>query len=117
MHHVPFSYSVVIDTWIFFYRTLPPFQGMCESYRGDACAKFLGNQSIWVLFKGRHQQNIEKKLSVALTVIRAANQMSERYATLMGNRQTDRQAGKEADRQTDRQTDTLKDKQTDRDRR
>ncbi|XP_078352935.1 tyrosine-protein kinase transmembrane receptor Ror-like isoform X2 [Oculina patagonica] len=59
-------------------RTLPPFQGACESYRGEACANFIGNQSIWVPFKGRHQQDIEKKLSMALTVIRAANQMSER---------------------------------------
>ncbi|XP_020611795.1 inactive tyrosine-protein kinase transmembrane receptor ROR1-like isoform X2 [Orbicella faveolata] len=59
-------------------RTLPPLQGMCESYRGDACAEFIGNQSIWVQYRIRHQQTIEKQLSSALTVIRTLNQMSER---------------------------------------
>lgn len=60
-------------------RTLAPLQGMCEYYRGDACAEYIGNQSIWVQYRIRHQQTIEKQLSAALTVIRTLNQMSARY--------------------------------------
>lgn len=75
------DWSVIQVLWwmLFFYRTLPPLQGKCESYRGDACAEFIGNQSIWVQYRIRHQQIIEKQLSSALAVIRTLNQMSERY--------------------------------------
>ena len=67
----------------FFYRTLSPLQGKCETYRGNACAEFIGNQSIWVQYRIRHQQNIEKVLSSALAVIRALDHMSERYLQIV----------------------------------
>ena len=55
---------------------------MCEYYRGDACAEYIGNQSIWVQYRIRHQQAIEKELSAPLTVIRTLNQMSARYVRI-----------------------------------
>ena len=72
-----------VDGCFFFYRTLPPLQGKCETYRGNACAEFIGNQSIWVQYRIRHQQNIEKDLSSALAVIRALDHMSERYLQIV----------------------------------
>ena len=55
-------------------RTLSPL-GLCETYRGQSCAEFIGNQSIWVHYRG-HQQIIERDLGMALSMIKAANQMS-----------------------------------------
>lgn len=43
------------DCWYFFLSTLVPFlpprsrdKGFCQPYRGIACARFIGNQSIYV---------------------------------------------------------------------
>lgn len=55
--------------------TLSPY-GVCEPYRGNACAEFIGNESVWVEFPGR-QQLIERKLGEALSVIKATDEFSE----------------------------------------
>lgn len=59
-------------------KSLPPFPGMCEKYRGKACAQFIGNQSIWVEYPSGYQQRVEDHLSRALRLIQATKQMSDR---------------------------------------
>lgn len=52
---VPRNFSKKSDCWYFFLSTLGPFllsrsrdKGFCQPYRGIACARFIGNQSIYV---------------------------------------------------------------------
>lgn len=57
-------------------RTLSP--GLCETYRGQACAEYIGNQSVWVHYLG-HQQTVDGELGIILSVIKTNDHMSARY--------------------------------------
>lgn len=54
-------------------ETLSP--GLCETYRGQACAEYIGNQSVWVHYLG-HQQTVDGELGIALSVIKTNDHMS-----------------------------------------
>lgn len=50
--------------------------GLCERYRGKACADFIGNQTIWVKYRG-YQSIIEYKLANTLKFIKEVHQVSD----------------------------------------